>query len=832
MMFIGGGVGGIGRTGGIGRAGGAAGGGSFAFPVDTTALSDMTFTWWSDVVRRSASELVIGYSKSDGRFGIAEVNPATGALIDARIVLDEPSLYVTMDDHFAVVSAQFQAGPHVGKMVMWTLPHGGAAAPGAGEQRYYQRYSNSGRIADLVPSGAPGADFVDPGRKHNLGHIIHRADGRICLFTQDDGRQETRIFRCDDPAVLAVPCRPLIEMTGAPGLTDSTFAQLYSIVVPGPGPDTVRGISVLHPSVPGAPIKTWLVDLAAEQVRLGSDPATGAGGVVQGAGSIFATGGAALLTYGAAPAINSPAGDTFTRVHDLCQYGAYRYGRAVALTQGLYAGDINAGSHIVRWCGATADPEVAANWQQVVVGAANRAQSWDNGTNRRYNLDIQFLPVEGAETMRVLVIAFDGTNRYRSEIWATSTTPDDLAFFGATEWVTSPRPMRAAVNPGAATDPIKAVIISFVGPYNTFMDFTPGPVQFLDLTPAAPSIVSVPVVTGAPQTGLAYGASTDAVFSGNPPPDITRQMQIGTDDEDNSPEAGSDVGTSTYAAATGDIGKYLRAKQTATNSEGTVTAYSAWSAAIVEGEAFEWADAADAFFVLDPAVVTESGGEISAIASTTANGGTATEWTSTGTPRPNIVTGPPPRMNFIPTNLERLTGDAAARSFFSNRSAFLVMLRISPDADSSSSRPIFHISTDGAAGSNLISLRHHSTNRIESFVRRLGSDSASSQATGPVTVPGQTYMVLVEVNYGSPSTHTLWVDGVAYEAGTVPSSGAASDADASTLAQIGSAATATASNFFDGKVGAIVGLVKNSSAFNPSIRANAQAKYDADHPTW
>lgn len=431
------------------------------YSEDATVLTDRTCSWHSDVTIRTDSRVVTGYSKTGGRFGVAEFD-ASGSLLDSRIIVDEPSLYLRINDHFMVVPWLIQNGTHAGKLWVITLPHGSnAAIAGTAGRRFYCRYSPTGRTANLIAAGGE-TDFLLAEGNHNYGNIQERASGRICMLTVNDQSdpQSVRFLITDDPAVLPTLCRPITDETGKP---PGGASQLYVNAVPGEDADTMRVFSFLHPSVPNAPIKTFLVDLDNGQVRVG--------GVAQGSGSVFDSSGDVMLTYGDSPAINSVSGGLFTRLHDVCEYGNYQHGYAVAITQGERGSDLDAGSHIVMWCDPNGDIEDSANWQQAEVGAPNRARSWDNGSNRRYNSDIRFLPPRDDEGIRVWLIAYRGVDAdYRIEIWA-GNAPSAMDLVGTTAWSSSPRPMRLFTNPGA--DALLGFVYSFVS-YTSFTNFIPG----------------------------------------------------------------------------------------------------------------------------------------------------------------------------------------------------------------------------------------------------------------------------------------------------------------------------------------------------------------------
>lgn len=83
----------------------------------------------------------------------------------------------------------------------------------------------------------------------------------------------------------------------------------------------------------------------------------------------------------------------------------------------------------------------------------------------------------------------------------------------------------------------------------------------------APAVVSAPAITGTPTAGSAT-SFTAGSFSGSPTPTLTQQWTI--DGVDVSGATGA-----TYTPISGDAGKALRVRQTATNSAGSVSSTSA-----------------------------------------------------------------------------------------------------------------------------------------------------------------------------------------------------------------------------------------------------------------
>lgn len=791
------------------------------FASDTTSLSDRTASWHADTTARSASHLLMGYSKSSSEFGIAEHDPNTGAVVDARVILDEPTLYTSINDHFMVVPHIVQNGPHAGQLWALTLPHGpGTADPG--NRRFYARYAVNGRTSGLVPAdNGSGLDYAEHTGTMNYGNLHERSDGRIVVLSIDDSAspQALRAVWTDNPAVVPTIGRLIASMSGIPS---GGLPQLYSNSVPD-ADGNVRAFLFLHPSVPDAPIKTFRINLTTGQVLVGATP--------QGSGTIYDTSGSAMLSYGSAPAINAPSGNTFTRLHDVCQFGDYQYGYAVALTQGPIGSDLDVPSHIVRYCDPADDIEVAANWSQVNIGAANRARSWDNGgTNgRRYNSDIRFLPPVADEGFRCALIAYDGSGLYRTEEWA-GASPDTAVLVGTTPWVSTPRPMRLFVNPGAGD--CAALAYSFAS-YTAFTDFVPGvaqPIVFDEVVPTAPSVLTSPVLQGDPTVGNLY-ESTAATFTGQPTPTVSTQWWIADDDTGAGAAPISGATSASYTPVTGDIGKSLQRRDTATNGVSPdAVASSDWSLAVAAASGFAWSSVGD-FVELDPATATVSGGTASALASTTADGGTATAFTALDSTRePAYIAGPPARLDYDGTN-DLLDGNATARAFTQNRSALMALIRVEPDVLPGATALMLHIGGGSTATQQRLGLRISSSNQLQAVIRRLDGDSATV-LTGPTITAGAKYLCAVVVNYGTPSTASLWVNGTEYTGG-VPTSGAASSNTASLLTQMGGAVVLPGSaSQFNGKLGGVVLLAKSTGSISPTQVADALAKYDADYPAW
>jgi hypothetical protein len=85
--------------------------------------------------------------------------------------------------------------------------------------------------------------------------------------------------------------------------------------------------------------------------------------------------------------------------------------------------------------------------------------------------------------------------------------------------------------------------------------------------PAAPAVVSAPVILGTPTVGTPV-SFVPAAFSGSPLPSVTRQWTL------DGVDIGGATGT-TYTPVIGDVGGLLRIRETATNTEGSISSTSA-----------------------------------------------------------------------------------------------------------------------------------------------------------------------------------------------------------------------------------------------------------------
>ncbi len=168
------------------------------YVFDTASLSDRASSWHVDTVTRGAGRVIMGYSNSEGQFGVAEHNATTGEIIDARIILDEPTLYTSINDHFMVAPHIVQNGAHAGNLWCLTLPHGpGTVDPG--NRRFYARYAVNGRTSALVPAdNGSGLDYVQHSGTMNYGNLHERSDGRIVVISTDElGKPSSPARRLD-----------------------------------------------------------------------------------------------------------------------------------------------------------------------------------------------------------------------------------------------------------------------------------------------------------------------------------------------------------------------------------------------------------------------------------------------------------------------------------------------------------------------------------------------------------------------------------------------------------------------------------------------------------
>lgn len=462
-----------------------------ALPLGTPDATpdDVTASWHTDPVARAGdNRILFGYSKSGGIFGIMERDANTGAVIDARIVLDDPERYVGINDHFMVVPTIVTNGPHAGQLWVFTVPHG-ANVQSTGDREFHFFTSPTQRIADL----APATGGRDPGRPNvlmcgstfNYANVQERSDGLLTALVMNDAApQSAPLLWTPTPGQTPVLGRPLYSIAGHPA-GDTVQFYVNSVADPEQA-DTAFVIAFAHPSALGSPIKLARHNLATGRVVI-------AGKALPG--DIYASTGEPVCTWAQLATIYTPPAGEFVRVHDVCGFGPYQ-ARAVAVTHGTGTGDENSPSHAILWCPPGADQENAANWTLVPVGPQFRAASWDNAGRpfgRRYNSDIRFLPARDGHALRILLIVRDpATALYRCETWGIARNRSGapaLSLLEACPWAASPRPMRAFVNPGAATDNVQAVVYGYES-YNGFRDFNPAPPQII--TYAARQAVAVP----------------------------------------------------------------------------------------------------------------------------------------------------------------------------------------------------------------------------------------------------------------------------------------------------------------------------------------------------
>ena len=744
------------------------------YAIDATVLTDRTASWHVDVMIRTPTAIVAGYSKTSGKYGIAEFDPNTGVVIDSRVIVDEPTLYTSINDHFMVIPWRVHNGVHAGKLWAISLPHG-VAISGEGGLRFFCRYSNTGRTSNLVPAGS-GTDYLLASDIHNYGNIQERSDGRICLLTINDNSvpQTGRMLYTDDPSVIPTLCRPIFDMSSIPSGGDP---QIYANAVPGVDADTMRVYLFLHPSVPDAPIRTCLLNL--------SDGTCRVGGVAQGSGSIFDTSGATMLSYGIAPAINAPTGSMFTRVHDVCQYGDYQHGYAIALTQGTVGSDLDAPSHIVRWCTIGQNVEDSANWQQVNIGDANRARSWDNGGNRRYNSDIRFLPPVGDEAIRVWLIAYE-SGFYRVEIWSGSA-PNTMNRKYASEWSDAPRPMRLFTNPGARQDAIVGFIYGFDS-YTSFSNFVPGDPSLVSY--AVPSVVTNPVISGVPNIDQVYYVASPATFTGTPM--ITYQWRISDNSDGSSPSNIIGATSETYTPQAGDSGKYLQRQDIATSERGVVVGSSNWSSAVVSQPLWSPSNLPAGLVAefFDPAV------------GTTLVGSDVSEWTGSGSTvysqtnsaeRPSYNSSPS-FISFAPTTASTgdqfLSGDAVGVDFFRNRGLVYSLIIVRPTALGTSTRAWKNHSNGSAATAARMLIRSTTDRKWQLVLRRLDADPISSIVGTDAVIDTDVMLEALGVFSSSGSTARFFVNTVQQPNPTTePTSGAATSNTASLADRLGTDGT-------------------------------------------
>lgn len=90
---------------------------------------------------------------------------------------------------------------------------------------------------------------------------------------------------------------------------------------------------------------------------------------------------------------------------------------------------------------------------------------------------------------------------------------------------------------------------------------------------AVPANTVLPTITGVAQVGVTLTAA-NGTWTGNPTPTFTRQWKA----------AGTNISgatSSTYITVTGDIGKVITCVVTGTNNQGTASATSAATAAVI-----------------------------------------------------------------------------------------------------------------------------------------------------------------------------------------------------------------------------------------------------------
>lgn len=705
-----------------------------------------------------------------------------------------------------------------------------------GNRRFYARYSPSGRTANLVAATGGLTVAGDPSglqvtNTSNLGQLQERTDGRITMQFIDDAAtpQASRFLWTDNPEITPTFGRKVFDMAGVVGGT----AQFYINSVA----DTTAAnrqfvVMFIHPSIADQPVKCAWVDLSAGTVLQNVDttPTTAGTGTIYDAEA----GQAAMLGYDNAATVNVTTGSQFTRVHDVCAYGDFQ-ARAIAVTRGATGATFQAVSHQVIWCAAGLNRSNSANWTVSSIGAGNRAQTWDNGGNRRYNSDIRFLPPRDGDAFRCAVVARDPTSTdFRIEVWG-GANPGSVSLRGATPRVAaSPnRPCRLFVSPGAATDAQQAMVYGFTGTYLNFNDFTP--MTPFSVTYAVPTIITAPVATLTPSVGSAYTV-TDGIWTEMP---VVTSRLYQWQRSDDGVSGWADITGETaasYTPVSGDAAKFLRRGERAVNSVGTAAAFSYSNASAAVSAAFSPASVGN-FIVFNPDVgITQSAGRVSRWGADTSFSGSSAGALAQATSgvQPLLVSSPFKGLQFSTTRNDRLPAEAANAilSFFQNRSATLIMVRLQRDADITSITrfPVFW-SINGAPGTG--SARHAiAMNVSEQYfgaIRRADGDGSTASSALWSAAINTTEVMTSYANYGTPPAQMLREDGADVGAGTAPSSGATTSNTVSTEMAIGAHITSVGVTF-PGFIGGWMAVAKNSGSFTTGEVAALEAWFLANVP--
>lgn len=783
-MFIGGGVGRIGRVGG-GRRGNAPAPGPTPTPTafDTDATPDnMTGPWHADMLfvpQYGTPRIIIGYSNGDSppKFCIQE-RALDGTLLDSRVLVVDGTRHPTRNIHYYMQVVEFDDG----SIAVIKVPHGGNASAGGNAQLDFF-YSATGRTANLVyATGGTGTNgnILSGADTINYTQVYRRpSDGaRVVIFTNDNNTpaQSARALLMTTGATVPAALRRRI-------FNGNGTDQFYWISSQEPGnPDRVACFLNNHPTSATPKISLAWIDLNAGTVRKSVDTSA----TTEGTGTIYDTVAAqpnAMLTVDTAHEIYTPAGTDRMRRHDACRFGDYQ-ARAVSFTEWASGASQNARSHRIVYCPPGLDRAVKANWYALNIGAINRAREVEgSGNSNTINQDIQFLAPRFGYAMEVLVSAYEAATGYRNEVWGItpagsspySATP---VLIGATPWAATPIPLRTLAVPGSGD--VLAYVMNqsnWSGIYN----YDPGAVQIVRR--AGPANLTAPAFTASPAVGVSL-ATAIGTYTGIPTPGLSHAIESSADG--NAPWTEISA-TLAYTPVSGDLGRPLRIKETADNGVGSpVVTYSATSAPV---SAFN-PSALGPFIDWRTAGITSAGTppRASAWASYTVDGGlSASLAQATGGEQPEVVAS---GLRFDQTRGDDMTGSGALTTIMRGKSAILTVMPVERTATPAAATMVLGVSRPGSDTQGSWALIMGTDGAISASQRRATGDAAST--TGTFTLVANTkYFVAILANY-STTTPTFRMRVYAADGTTVlatlsatPTTGAVSDGGTNNVVAIG-----------------------------------------------
>lgn len=839
--FIGGGVGSVGRVGGNNANQPEIEPIEPFYPVEPNPEL-MTAPWHTKPLAvKTASGIIFGFSNGAQvqdppdpevtipNFSVRTVTD-TGEPVDSRIMLRNGNQYEKLNIHFTCVPYVFKNGIHAGKLIVVTLPHGGpntVVSPWNGRM-YFRHNPNGSDIAGLLPSFRNGnIEFLSStgGQTVNYVSFQETVGGVLTGAVINDAldpKQSVRMFEVTDPSVVpSTFYRRIYTITSA--------TQLYFTSVPdASNEDYTFDVIYPLPSYSNTSIKIGWRNLKKTGPNAGC-VLTGVDSgniVVHGTGTIYDTTGDEMLQWENAPTIYNPTlTSSFTRVHDVNEFGAFA-SRAVAFTEWQSLGSANR-THNVIYCPIGQDRE--STWTKVTGLPPNRARPWVIGTTQDRGL--RFLPPRGSEDMRVMVVAYDSTE-VASRIEIYGITAGVATLVGTTPYVANVIPMIGFVNPGAAVDRLQGLI--YQG-----SDFGENPSYDYVIQPALtvkydlPINLTAPVISGTPSSGIAL-TPAPGTWAGIPLPTITYQWEVSNDGVTGW-TAITGATNASYTPVAEDVGKFLRRGDVATNEIGSIpVVYSNVSVAVTAG--FSPGDLGDFLFFRisgGNGALTTTSGLVDSWTCDTSEGGTAGgSFTASGTSRPRLVSSPFNGIDFDTASPpDGMIGNSVVAGFLNNRGWWLVMNRVSRQATiGATPRSPWSWSTSDSASSNRLSLRFLANTNIADSAVRAGLGTETISLAGRfVNDPDPTvyeYMQLVNFDING-STNRLYVDGVIQPAPAVEPTAVAASDPASSLSMLLGRQVAVAPATFPGVIGDFLILCGDGDPPSSGDLANIRAWYQA-----